>query len=185
VQRRVFAVVVVAASTLLACSGVSGNVAATPTVPSITPSATPSASPTPTLPPSPTPAVDPAERAIYLKCKEKMTPLLDSLSEVDSRLSVGVAFAEYGDLVGDAHVAYDRIPFGRLDSACVLQVGVPLEDGLNDYINAQNEWNRCIQNFGCDIDSIDPDLQRSWKKATHEIAKARQELHALKPRPTT
>jgi hypothetical protein len=35
---------------------------------------------------------------------------------------------------------------------------------MNIYVNAGQEWNDCIQDFGCDIDSLD--LSGKWERAS-------------------
>jgi hypothetical protein len=105
-----------------------------------------------------------------------MVRFVDELQELDSRLDVGLTFAAYGEKVGDASVAYDRIPFKKLDFDCTLEVGVPAEKALNLYIEANNIWNDCVSDIYCSNDSITPKLQRKWAQATRKIRQARSAL---------
>jgi hypothetical protein len=120
---------------------------------------------------------------IHDVCVEEFTPLLNQLRELDSRLSVGLTFPEYSEHVGDIRVEYDRIPIDDLDFNCVQRVGIPAENALNHYVDAHNEWNDCIQDLGCDTDSIDPSLQASWLDATQEIERAEGGFEELLPSP--
>jgi hypothetical protein len=123
--------------------------------------------------------VDEAALAEQAECEEQLGPLLEALEDLDARLDVGLVFQDYTNRVGDVSVEYNRIRFGALSTNCTIEVGVPLEHALNDYIRANNQWNNCIGDFGCSLDSIEPELQRQWRKATREIRKARQSLRAL------
>jgi hypothetical protein len=113
------------------------------------------------------------------ECRRQTGGLQRALEELDSRLGVGLAYDDYSTQVGDASVAYDRIPIGRLEQDCLLEVGVHLEDAMNAYIKADDTWGDCIVDFGCDVDSIDPELQMRWAEATREINKAKAGLAAI------
>jgi hypothetical protein len=131
--------------------------------------------------PSPDAAKIAAKQAIHDECEQEMGDFLDKLGELDSRLSVGLAFADYGNDVGDARVAYDQIDFKQLNQECIQGVGIAAENAFNDYVAAYNTWNHCIGNLGCSIDTIKPQLRAKWGKATHEIAKAKRGLDRLAP----
>jgi hypothetical protein len=90
-----------------------------------------------------------------------------------------LVFQDYTNRVGDVSVEYNRIRFGALPANCTLEVGVPLENALNSYIDANNRWNDCIGDLGCSLDSIEPRLQRDWRKASQEIRRARRALRTL------
>jgi hypothetical protein len=51
-------------------------------------------------------------------CQSEVRSLLSALQELDSRLNVGLNLDEYGDYVGDAQVAYDRLDFDRIEGIC-------------------------------------------------------------------
>jgi hypothetical protein len=140
------------------------------------------ASPRPSPTASPTPTIDPAEEVAVVNqaiCEEQLGPLLEALEDLDSRLGVGLVFQDYTNRVGDVSVEYDRVRFGALPIDCINEVGVPLENALNAYIRADNRWNECIGDFGCDIDSIEPELQRRWREASQETRMGRQGLRDL------
>ena len=123
-------------------------------------------------------------QAVYAKCNRDMSALLAALSDLDSRLGVGLTQSDYNGKVGDVKVAYDKINVSSLDKACVNDVGVHLENALNSYIEADKKWGNCITNTYCSTDSITPDLQAKWADATSEIQAARDGLANLKPSPT-
>jgi hypothetical protein len=137
---------------------------------SLAPSLNPSRAPTPTSVPAtatPTPAA--------LDCGPEFTAFVGALTELDSRLSVGLNFENYGTLVGTARVAYDRVPFSTMSSDC-LAVGADAEAALNDYVDANNIWNDCIQAPSCTNDSIKAKLQAKWADATKLISKVKVAL---------
>jgi hypothetical protein len=58
-------------------------------------------------------------------------------------------------------------------------VGIPAEKAFNKYVAAYNIWNRCIGNFGCSLDEIEPEMQERWLDATTLLTKAESGLAAL------
>ena len=170
-------VVVALLATLVLLAGIivvrsSDDEAAQP-IPTVTsPPSVPSPTDSPTTESAPDVEIDDAGTV----CERHVGRFLRALEELDSRLSVGLTFEQYTQQVADVRVEYDRVPFKRIDVSCTLAVGVPAENALNLYVKANNTWNRCIGNFGCDIDGIDPTLQRDWRKASREIRKARRGL---------
>jgi hypothetical protein len=99
-------------------------------------------------------------------CAEAMSGLTDALTELDSRLSVGMAFSAYSDKVAAARVAYDRVDFDEMDTDCILGVGKPEEDAFNAYVRAYNLWNDCIGDTSCSTAAIESELQAEWSTAT-------------------
>jgi hypothetical protein len=60
------------------------------------------------------------------------------------------------------------------------------ERAFNHYIDALGTWEKCIEDFGCEIDSVEPDLQAQWAKAAVQIQKAETGLEELAiPQTTT
>ncbi len=107
---------------------------------------------------------------VSTKCATALADFTDALTEIDSRLNVGLTYPNYGERLADARVAYDKIKFKDLDGDCINGAGKPLEDAMNEYINAYASWKVCIDKSGCDTDSIAPQLQVHWTKATGLIA---------------
>jgi hypothetical protein len=109
-------------------------------------------------------------------CAEDVGEFLDGLKSLDSRLDIGLTYAEYGNQLGDAKTAYDDIDWQDLDQDCIQGVGVDGEAALNHYLKAYTFWKDCIEDSGCQTDSIQDDLQAEWAAATTLIAKIRTRL---------
>lgn len=124
-------------------------------------------------------------RAIYQRCRTKVSPLIESLQQVNSRLAVGLNLDEYGDRLGDAQVDYDGLAgvAKRLDATCIAEVAVPLEASLNEYSKVLNVWNDCIADYYCDFNEGEPNdkAQAGWLKAGKKIDSARNALGRLRP----
>lgn len=112
-------------------------------------------------------------------CGGDVDSFIRSLRVLDSRLNVGLTYPQYRDRLGDISVSYDdaisAIERGDVDRRC-LTIAVRGEKAFNLYIKAQNVWNRCIQDIGCSTDSIEPQLQRIWAKASKRVAQAWRNL---------
>lgn len=113
------------------------------------------------------------------KCKGQLGGLMSAERELQSRLAVGLSYDEYGTQVGSIRVEYDQVPFKAMDLDCTTNVGLPLEDALNAYAKAAGIWGDCIQDFNCDTDSIDPELQSRWSSASNNIDTAMSGLRSL------
>jgi len=92
-------------------------------------------------------------------CRGVAEELLDALGELDSRLDVGLSYAEYGDYLGDLKVAYDDAEFDEADYQCIASVGVPAERAVNQYFKAYNIWDECFGDFDCSVESVEPLMQ--------------------------
>lgn len=114
-----------------------------------------------------------AERAERLdaQCSPELFVLLNVLTEVDTRLDVGMNQSQLSDLVGDARVVYDRIDVRELErgSSVCLRAGVQLESALNAYSRSTSQWEK------------EPSLQRLWRKARNSIGKAEPLMDGLDP----
>lgn len=116
---------------------------------------------------------------LAVDCRRQVGGLIRALRNTGSRLDVGLTFADYSNQVGQISIAYDRIPFGRLDFACTGGPGIKAEKAFNEYTKAYNAWNDCVGDLYCDMDSIDPELQKRWQEAGRQTAQARASLSAL------
>jgi hypothetical protein len=124
-------------------------------------------------------AKDKAE-ATYANCKRDLGGFVTSLSELDSRLGVGLSYDEYTTKVGDVKVAYDNVPFKTLEAACVAGVGLPAEKALNQHAKAATEWGNCQSDINCSNDSVKPTLQKYWLKASTLTQRAKSKLEGLR-----
>jgi hypothetical protein len=113
------------------------------------------------------------------ECRKQTGDLQSELEELDSKLSVGMVYADYSPQVGNARVAYDRVPIGRLAPDCLSDVALHLEDAMNSYAKADSVWNHCLTDINCDNASIKPELQAKWSAATNSIATAKSGLADL------
>ena len=118
----------------------------------------------------------PSPTAKAVACPQPVQDFMAALEDLDSRLSVGLNFADYGTKVGDVKVVYDKVDASKLSVDCVTDVGTPAEAALNDYIDAYNTWNDCIGTSGCTNDSIKSKLQAKWADATDKIGEAKKAL---------
>lgn len=109
-------------------------------------------------------------------CAEAVGDFMDGLKAMDSRLDIGLSYAEYGDQLGAVKTAYDDIKWNDLDSDCTKGVGVDAEDAMNHYLKAYGFWRDCIESTSCKTDSIKGNLQAEWSAASTLIDKIRGRL---------
>jgi hypothetical protein len=102
------------------------------------------------------------------------------MSTVDARLDVGLSQSEFSNLVGSASIAYSRIEVDKLEGNC-LSAGAKLESGFNAYRRVVTTWNDCIYDTYCDMDSIDPMMQKNWAAASLAIDRAERLVATLDP----
>lgn len=112
-------------------------------------------------------------------CRRQLGKLLNALTTLNGRLGVGLNYATYFEEVGEANVAYQKIPFKQLSLECMGKVGVPSEKALNRYVDAADIWDECFEDLYCDNDAVDEKLNREWLKAGRLVAQARRGLHEL------
>ena len=118
--------------------------------------------------------------AALAQCRSQTDGLQKALQELDSRLSVGLVYTDYSKQVGNARVAYDRVPTGHLSPDCLADVALHLENAMNDYAKAgTTSGTTVLTDFNCNTDSIQPDLQAQWSKASSEISKAKSGLTSI------
>lgn len=121
------------------------------------------------------------KQAAYDDCLSQLSPLVDALNVVDARLNVGLSQDEFSRLVGTASVAYSGIEPTDLEVGPCLNAGAKLENALNSYITVSDKWNDCIVDYYCDMDSIDPMMQRNWASASRQIGAAETQVEKLDP----
>lgn len=116
-------------------------------------------------------------------CERSLGPLLEKLSETNSRLDIGMIVGEYNSALGDTKVVYDQIDFEGLtnDPYCLGEVGVPLEDAFNAYVEAGSTWGDCVTDFGCDLDGVMPGIQEKWSTASGLVNDAKSALNDYQP----
>jgi hypothetical protein len=128
-----------------------------------------------------------AQTARYQQCADVSRQLNTKLNDLNSRLSVGLPFADYSDEVGDVSIAYDRMykqlgKTGPADLPCIGKVLAPLEVAVNAYISAYNRWNDCMNDDYCEMEgSTLEKAQGSWSKAERQIARSERGLSVMNP----
>jgi hypothetical protein len=122
-------------------------------------------------------ALDAAARA---QCQSQLGGLISAEEDLEGRLSgAGLTEADYMSHVGDVSAAHAQVPFKQLQLSCVTNAGVPAENALNAYVSAANTWNDCVTDLSCSTDSIDPQLQAQWNKASAQLASAKSGLNQV------
>jgi tetratricopeptide (TPR) repeat protein len=119
------------------------------------------------------------------ECAASMKDFRDAIKELDGRLDIGLSYDEYSTQVGDVSAAYSQSDFDAGGFDCISRVGLPLEEALNAYRKAYQAWNKCFEDYACEVDSIDPQLQKHWTRASDQIQRSDDALDELQvgPRP--
>ena len=111
-----------------------------------------------------------------IRCPSQLRSFLDSMEALRESLAVGLSYEAYLEELRGARNAYDRIPANRLAVACLLLVAGPGERALNRYIDAANAWGDCLAAAACEIEAVEPELQRRWARASDLLSSARSRL---------
>lgn len=112
-------------------------------------------------------------------CESTMSEFKDAVQAVDSKLDVGLVQNDLNTALGDASVAYDNLDLDAIstDEYCLTEVARPLEKAFNIYVRSNTKWNKCIQDYGCEVEGkVLEDLQVRWLKASLKIAEVDQAL---------
>ena len=122
-------------------------------------------------------ALDAAART---QCQSQTGALISAEEDLEGRLSgAGLTEADYLTRVGNISAAYGQISIKQLQLSCLTNVGAPAESTMNAYITAGNTWNDCVTNFSCSVDSINPQLQEQWNKASLQLQDAKTGLNRV------
>lgn len=123
-----------------------------------------------------------AKAAAQAACHSEYDPLVQSLTDLQSEISIGLNYDEYGDAVRGVRVKYGRVDFDNTPLECTLSVGAPAEKALNRYAEAYNIWNRCQEDVNCaGVDEIDSKMQAKWTKADGQLKKAEAGFEKVTP----
>jgi hypothetical protein len=112
-------------------------------------------------------------------CQGQVGGFIGSMDALRRRLAVGVSYDQYVNEVEGVRASYRRIPVAQLRFACLQVAAAPGEQGFDQYIEAANEWGRCVGEAGCDAATVEPVLQRRWRIASHFVTEAHQGLQGL------
>jgi hypothetical protein len=116
-----------------------------------------------------------------VSCPQATRVLYNRLATIEGNLAAGLKIAQYRALIADAEVAYNLNPVSRMSYPCIVHVGVPEENALNDYVHALNSWAQCLSKSlysnclqsGSVADQFE---QGQWNKATAQLQKASNAL---------
>ena len=100
------------------------------------------------------------------------------MAALRSNLVAGLDYEGYVGEVKRIRRSYEGIPVDSLALSCLEAAGTPGEKALNRYIAAGNTWTECVETSGCEAASIEAELQRKWRQASHFLTKARRGLNA-------
>jgi hypothetical protein len=105
-------------------------------------------------------------------CPAQVEILLDDLGRLRRQLAVGLSYDQYGARVEQLRASYAAVPIDRLAIACLLSASTASERALNEYIDGVNAWGECLADAGCTTATIEPVLQRKWRRASHFLSEA-------------
>ncbi len=107
------------------------------------------------------------------RCRGQVGAFLDTMSSLRERLTAGLSYEEYVGEVSVVRAAYDEVPVKELALPCLSAAGTPGELAFDKYIAAANSWGACIEEEGCDAATIEPLLQKQWRRASLLLDEAR------------
>jgi hypothetical protein len=114
-------------------------------------------------------------------CQGQVGSFVASMDSLRRRLAVGLTYDQYVAEVGGIRSTYRKIPIDRVEIDCLNAVGTPAEKAFNRYIEAANDWGRCVSEAGCSSATVEPVLQRRWRIASHFLSAADDGLNAKAP----
>ena len=118
----------------------------------------------------------------YDDCFAELQPLLNALSNIDSRLNVGLNQQELSNQLGRASIAYDKITIDNLGKGTCLTAAAKLETAFNQYNSTVQSWGDCIYDYYCDVDDdVLPGMQVKWASASSAINRAETLIETLDP----
>lgn len=114
-----------------------------------------------------------AKQDAWRTCQKEIGDFVDAVYAIDSQLDVGVTNAELREAAGDAAVVRGTVQVYDLADGC--QTIYNLASGaLAVYASTAQEWNDCITDWYCTVNTDDYQLQ--WADASSDINEARSGL---------
>lgn len=132
----------------------------------------------PTSAPRTVPRAPSGSPAAARRCRAALGDLLDSIESLDNALAVGLEYEQYLGSVKRVRASHANVAVERLGIVCLGRVAAPAERALNLYIDAANRWGDCLAS-SCETESIEPQLQREWERASAQIGRAQNGLRGL------
>jgi hypothetical protein len=114
-------------------------------------------------------------------CQAQLGSFVASMDSLRRRLAVGVTYDQYVAEVRGIRSTYRKIPTRQIEVDCLASVGTPAEQAFNRYIEAANDWGKCVSEAGCSSETVEPVLQRRWRIASHFLSEADAGLNASAP----
>ncbi len=108
----------------------------------------------------------PERRPAGQPCPAKVGAFVASLERLRRQLAVGLSYEQYAARMKGLETSYEAIPVGHLGIGCLTRTGAPAEQALNEYAGAANAWGECLADPACTTASIEPVLQRRWRRAS-------------------
>lgn len=102
------------------------------------------------------------------------------MESLNNTLAVGLGYDDYLGAVNHVRAAYAGVQADHLQIVCLGNVAGPAERALNVYIAAANTWGDCLATTSCDPESIEPELQHEWARASGLISSAQEGLRDLR-----
>lgn len=124
-------------------------------------------------------ALEEAEET-YTACEGTLGEVADELTVLSDKMDVGLNFDEYDAAVAKVLKAKGVILPGELPEDCAEVVERPINKAISNYGLAVSIWNDCIYDIGCPSDSIDPELEALWFKASVLVEEMNEGRAALR-----
>lgn len=116
--------------------------------------------------------------AVDERCRQQVGGFLEAMATLRERLVSGMSYEEYVGEIGIVRAAYDEVPVRQLALPCLSTAGTPAELAFDRYIKAANSWGECIEEAECDAPTIEPVLQKQWRRASLLLDEAQSGLDA-------
>jgi hypothetical protein len=112
------------------------------------------------------------------RCRGQLAGFIDTMDALRERLASGLSYEEYVGEISVVRASYDEVPVDQLTLPCLAGAGTPGERAFGAYIAAANAWGGCIEEAGCDAATIEPVLQKEWRRASRQLDRAQAGLGA-------
>lgn len=112
------------------------------------------------------------------RCRKQVGGFLDSMDALRQLLVDGLSYEQYVEEIGGVQAAYDEVPVEKLTLGCLTSAGTPGERAFGKYLAAGNSWGACIDEEGCEAATVEPVLQKQWKRAARLLDEAQAGLAA-------
>ncbi len=112
------------------------------------------------------------------RCAGQVGEFLAAMDTLRERLVAGLSYEQYAAEIEVVRASYDEVPIDKLAISCLLAAGTPGEKAFVRYIDAANAWGECIGESGCDALTVEPLLQKQWRRASRLLDQAQRGLRS-------